>query len=70
MNASEMASKVQDVTEQAREQAKRWQEAAMEQARRAGTAADQYVHEKTWQSIAAAAGVGLILGLLIAKLRD
>jgi ElaB/YqjD/DUF883 family membrane-anchored ribosome-binding protein len=35
--------------------------------RQAGHAADDFVHEKPWVSIGVAAGVGLIIGLLIGR---
>ena len=33
----------------------------------AGHAADDYVHEHPWKAIGAAAGVGMIIGLLIGR---
>jgi ElaB/YqjD/DUF883 family membrane-anchored ribosome-binding protein len=41
--------------------------AAMDSARRAGRAADDYVHENPWTAIGAGAGLGLLLGMLIAR---
>ena len=35
--------------------------------RAAARATDTYVHEKPWESIAVGAGVGLLVGLLIAR---
>lgn len=43
------------------------EDAALEKAKAAGRATDAYVHENPWQSIGVAAGVGLLLGLLIAR---
>ena len=36
-------------------------------AKAAGRATDAYVHEHPWQSIGVAAGIGLLLGMLIAR---
>lgn len=43
------------------------QDAAIERAKAAGRAADEYVHENPWRSIGVAAGVGLVVGLLIGR---
>ncbi|MFY7855282.1 MAG: DUF883 family protein [Rubrivivax sp.] len=44
-----------------------WQVHATEKVKAAGHAADDYVHEHPWQSVAAGAGVGLLVGLLIGR---
>lgn len=43
------------------------QETAVAKAKAAGHAADDYVHEKPWKAIGAAAGMGLVVGLLIGR---
>jgi ElaB/YqjD/DUF883 family membrane-anchored ribosome-binding protein len=43
------------------------QHSALEKAKEAGHVADDFVHEKPWVSIGVAAGVGLIVGLLIGR---
>ncbi len=43
------------------------QHTATEKAKAAGHAADDYVHEHPWKSVAIGAGVGLIVGLLIGR---
>ncbi|MEY8879562.1 MAG: YqjD family protein [Leptothrix sp. (in: b-proteobacteria)] len=43
------------------------QAAALAQAREAGRATDAYVHDKPWQAIGIAAGVGLLLGVVIGR---
>jgi ElaB/YqjD/DUF883 family membrane-anchored ribosome-binding protein len=43
------------------------QHAAVEKAKEAGHVADDFVHEKPWVSIGVAAGVGLIVGMLIGR---
>ncbi len=41
--------------------------AAVEKAKRAAKATDEYVHENPWKSMGVAAGVGLIVGMLISR---
>jgi ElaB/YqjD/DUF883 family membrane-anchored ribosome-binding protein len=43
------------------------QHTAIEKAKAAGHKADDYVHDHPWQSVGLAAGVGLLLGMLIAR---
>jgi ElaB/YqjD/DUF883 family membrane-anchored ribosome-binding protein len=43
------------------------QDAAIAKAKAAGQAADTYVHENPWRAIGVAAGVGLLVGLLIGR---
>lgn len=43
------------------------QETAVAKARAAGHAADDYVHDNPWKAIGAAAGIGLVVGLLIGR---
>ena len=66
MNATEMASKAQDLKEQAQE----WQETAKDRVRRATNAANEYVQSNAWTSIAVAAVVGCVIGFFLAKSSD
>jgi ElaB/YqjD/DUF883 family membrane-anchored ribosome-binding protein len=43
------------------------QAAATEKAKAAGHAADDYVHEHPWKSVAIGAGIGVILGMLMSR---
>jgi ElaB/YqjD/DUF883 family membrane-anchored ribosome-binding protein len=43
------------------------QAVAGEKVKAAGYAADEYVHENPWRSVAVGAGVGLVVGLLIGR---
>lgn len=43
------------------------QETVAEKGKAAGRAADDYVHDNPWRAIGAAAGAGLLLGLLIGR---
>ena len=65
--AAELRAKVQASLASAREGLAQAQEAALERARAAGRAADDYVHENPWRSIGIAAGFGLVVGLLIGR---
>ena len=40
---------------------------ALEQVRAAAATTDEYVHENPWQAVGVAAGVGLLLGLLLGR---
>jgi ElaB/YqjD/DUF883 family membrane-anchored ribosome-binding protein len=40
---------------------------AMRRAREVAEAADEYVRENPWQSVGIAAGIGLVVGLLLAR---
>jgi ElaB/YqjD/DUF883 family membrane-anchored ribosome-binding protein len=42
-------------------------ETALRQSKAAALATDEYVHDHPWRSIVAAAGVGVVIGLLIAR---
>jgi ElaB/YqjD/DUF883 family membrane-anchored ribosome-binding protein len=59
-------SAAQDVTEQARH----WTERARNAARQAGSAADQYVHENTWTTVALLAVAAVAIGFLLGRSRD
>jgi len=43
------------------------QEALVEKTRAAARAADGYVHDKPWHAVGIAAGIGLVIGLLIGR---
>lgn len=43
------------------------QGSALERAKAVGRATDDYVHENPWRSIGIAAGIGLVVGLLIGR---
>ncbi len=65
--AAELRAKVQASLARAREGLADAQDAALEKAKAAGRAADDYVHENPWRSIGIAAGFGLVVGLLIGR---
>ncbi len=45
------------------------EKAVLDTAVQAGKAADEYVHENPWNAVGIAAGVGLVLGMLISRSR-
>lgn len=45
------------------------EKAVLDTAIQAGKAADEYVHENPWGAVGIAAGVGLVLGMLISRSR-
>lgn len=65
--AAEVRSRVQATLAQAKSNLLHAQEAVVTKAKAAGRAADDYVHQNPWQSIGMAAGVGLLLGMLIRR---
>ena len=65
--AVKLRARVQERLQSARERLADLQSRAADRARAAGHAADDYVHEKPWHAIAAAAAAGMVVGLLIAR---
>jgi len=43
------------------------QAAAVDKAKQVGHATDDYVHDHPWRSVGVAAGIGLVVGLLIGR---
>ena len=65
--AAEMRVRVQETLRKARDSLADAQEVALAKAKEAGSVADDYVHDRPWTSIGIAAGVGLVVGLLIGR---
>jgi ElaB/YqjD/DUF883 family membrane-anchored ribosome-binding protein len=51
--------------EQARERLSEIRKSSVDQAREAVESADEYVHKNPWQAVGIAAGIGLLVGVLI-----
>ncbi|MES2715633.1 MAG: DUF883 family protein [Pseudomonadota bacterium] len=66
-SATEWRARVQERITEARHKLADLQETAVARAKAAGHAADDYVHDHPWKAIGAAAGLGLIVGLLIGR---
>jgi ElaB/YqjD/DUF883 family membrane-anchored ribosome-binding protein len=64
---AEMRSKVEGSLMTAKARMAEAQVAIIARTREAAKATDEYVHENPWKAIGAAAGVGLVIGLLIGR---
>jgi ElaB/YqjD/DUF883 family membrane-anchored ribosome-binding protein len=62
-----LRGRLQDQLNQARHRLLDLQATVTDGAKAAGRKADDYVHEHPWQSVAVGAGIGMLLGLLIAR---
>lgn len=60
-------ARLEESVKRARERIGSSQEAVLESAREAGRSADGYVREHPWESIAVAAGVGVLVGMLFTR---
>lgn len=65
--AADIRARVESRLASARQDLSRLQENASFEVRQAGRAADSYVHDHPWTAVGIAAGVGLVLGLLISR---
>ncbi|MCV0440575.1 DUF883 family protein [Hydrogenophaga sp.] len=63
----ELRERINDNLRQARHKLADAEDAIKEKTREMARATDDYVHEHPWPSIGAAAGVGLVIGLLIGR---
>ena len=66
-SAAEVRGRIQGRLQQARAELAQLQGAAIAQVKAAGHAADEFVHENPWKSVGVAAGIGLVIGLLIGR---
>ena len=60
-------AKIQDHLNNAKVSLAEAQAAVVDRAKAVGRATDDYVHDKPWRSVGAAAGIGFIIGLLIGR---
>lgn len=65
--AAELRGRVQGRLQQAKADLVHLQEVAVARVKAAGHVTDEFVHENPWKSIGVAAGVGLVIGLLIGR---
>jgi ElaB/YqjD/DUF883 family membrane-anchored ribosome-binding protein len=65
--AARLRERVQERLIRARSHLADFQDGAFERVKAAGVAADDFVHDKPWPSIGLAAGIGLLVGLLIGR---
>ncbi|GAB4550443.1 MAG: DUF883 domain-containing protein [Rhizobacter sp.] len=64
---AEARSRVQSTLGQAKNSLLHAQDVLVTKAKEAGHVADDYVHQNPWRSIGAAAGIGLLVGMLIGR---
>lgn len=65
--AASLRARVKERMNKTKDELVRLQEAAMAKAHEAGDAADEFVHENPWQAMGVAAGLGLVVGMLISR---
>lgn len=73
MNTTDINEETDELERQARswkESAQECQQTAMDTARNAAQATDQYIHENVWSTIALAVLAGCTLGFLLGRTRD
>jgi len=66
-NLAEVRTRARESLRLARVRLSETHEAVMEKARGAANATDAYVRDSPWEAIGVAAGVGLLLGVLLAR---
>lgn len=64
---AEARNRLEQSLENAKSAVVRMERAAVDRARAAGRATDDYVHDRPWQAMAAAAAVGALLGMLLSR---
>ena len=65
--AAELRTRMKMRLSQAKDSLSHLQANAVARAKAAGAATDDYVHDHPWKAVGAAAGVGLLVGLLISR---
>lgn len=63
----EVRARAEESLKQARQRLGQIEDEALKRAREVADATDEYVRENPWQSVGIAAGVGLLLGLLLSR---
>ncbi|AJC16298.1 DUF883 family protein [Pandoraea sputorum] len=63
--ASELSDKALTLLKQAKEKASDVQVVVVEKSKKAARATDDYVHDHPWQAVGIAAGIGVVIGLLL-----
>ena len=63
----ELAGQIEDTLKRSKEKLRELQNTVVDTTKQAAQSADAYVHEKPWQAVGIAAGVGFLLGLLIRR---
>ncbi|GAB3627386.1 membrane protein [Pandoraea terrae] len=63
--ASELSDRALTLLKQAKEKASDVQVVVVEKSKQAARVTDDYVHDHPWQAVGIAAGVGVVVGLLL-----
>ena len=63
----EMRGRIQEHLSTAKDSLAEAQVAVVDKAKAVGRATDDFVHDNPWRSVGVAAGIGLIIGLLIGR---
>jgi ElaB/YqjD/DUF883 family membrane-anchored ribosome-binding protein len=63
----EVRARAEESLRQAKVRLTEVEEEAMRRAREVADATDEYVRENPWQSVGIAAGIGLVVGMLLAR---
>ncbi|MFZ4624053.1 MAG: DUF883 family protein [Rhodoferax sp.] len=66
-SATQLRGRIRERLARAKTELAHLQEVTVAKARAAGHATDEFVHENPWKSIGVAAGLGLVIGLLISR---
>ena len=64
---AELRGRVQGRIQQAKAELAHLQDVAVAKVKAVGHATDEFVHDNPWKSIGVAAGIGLVVGLLIGR---
>ncbi len=64
---TEIRGRLQDHLANAKASLAEAQAAVVDRAKQVGRATDDYVHDNPWRSVGVAAGIGLLVGLLIGR---
>lgn len=64
---SELRNRMKDTLSQAKSGLEDAQSAVMDQCKAVAQTTDGYVHDHPWKAVSVAAGMGLVIGLLIAR---
>lgn len=67
VKAEELRAKGLELLDSAMDKAQDLQSMALDASKEFADSADEYVHQNPWTTIAVSAGVGLLLGILIAR---
>ena len=65
--AAQAREKIQDSLHKAKIKLAEAEEVVIDKTKQAAHATDEYVHEHPWRAVGVAAGIGLIIGLLISR---